>query len=65
MIFKGLKWSFVNFFFDDICVFSKTAEDHVRDVALVLDRLIEAGRTVSPSKCEVEDKDYSAVSPSS
>jgi len=35
MIFKGLKWSIVNVFFDDICVFSKTAEDHVRDVALV------------------------------
>ena len=52
MIFKGLKWSVVNVFFDDICVFSKTAEDHVRDVALVLDRLIAAGLTVSPAKCK-------------
>ena len=52
MIFKGLKWSIVNVFFDDICAFSKTAEDHVRDVALVLDRLIAAGLTVSPAKCK-------------
>ncbi len=51
-IFKGLKWSIVNVFFDDICVFSETAEDYVRDVALVLDRLIKAGLTVSPSKCK-------------
>jgi hypothetical protein len=43
----------VNLFFDDICVFIKMAEDHVQDVALVLDRLIEAGLTVSPSKCKL------------
>lgn len=50
MIFKGLKWSVVNVFFDDTYVFSKTEDDHVRDVALVLLRFIECGFTISPGK---------------
>ncbi len=44
MIFKGLKWSIVNDSFDDMCVFSKTAEDHVRGVALVLVGQANQGR---------------------
>lgn len=47
MIFKGLKWSIVNDSFDDMCVFSKTAEDHVRGVALVLVGQANQGRVYS------------------
>ncbi|GAB5031164.1 Hypothetical protein NocV09_00500340 [Nannochloropsis oceanica] len=48
VIFKGLKWSIVTVFLDDICVFSKTTGNYMRGVALVLDTLIEEELTVSP-----------------
>ena len=37
---------------DDIVVFSKTGQNHVRDVVLVLSRIIEAWLKIYVSKCE-------------
>lgn len=39
-------------FFDDILVFSSTAEQHIKDVATTLYRLFDAGLTAYPSKCK-------------
>lgn len=50
MIFKGLKWKILAVFFDDILIFSQTAEQHIKNVKTTLDRLIDAGLTVSLSK---------------
>jgi hypothetical protein len=40
-------------FLDDIVVYSKTLDDHVRDVRAVLQRLLDAGLYVKKSKCEL------------
>ncbi|EWM25149.1 hypothetical protein Naga_100016g62 [Nannochloropsis gaditana] len=50
MIYKGLKWKILAVFFDDILIFSQTAEQHIKDVETTLDRLIDAGLTVFPSE---------------
>lgn len=52
LIFRGLKWQIVNVFMDDLCVFSKTEEEHVEHVTMVLDRLIAAGLKINPRKCK-------------
>ena len=40
-------------FLDDIVVYSRTLEDHIRDVRAVLQRLLDAGLYVKKSKCEL------------
>lgn len=40
-------------FLDDIVVYSRTLEDHERDVRAVLTRLLEAGLYAKKSKCEL------------
>lgn len=51
-VLEGLKWQIANVFFDDICIFSRTAADHIRDVGLVLQRIIKAGLKIHMSKCK-------------
>jgi hypothetical protein len=36
MIFKGLKWKILAVFFDDILIFSQTAEQHIKNVKTTL-----------------------------
>ena len=43
---------FVVVFLDDCCIYSRTAEEHVEHVRLVLDALNEAGLKVKASKCD-------------
>ena len=40
-------------FFDDICVFSETFEEHLNSLDKVFNRLSEAGLTVKPAKLEI------------
>ena len=42
---------FVVVYIDDVLVFSKTLEDHLKHLTLVLDRLIEVGLKLNPTKC--------------
>ena len=50
-LFSGKEWEPVFVYLDDILIVSASFEDHVRDVGLVLDRLMEAGLRLKPSKC--------------
>lgn len=42
---------FVSVYIDDILVFSETLEDHVKHLATVMNRLIEVGLKLKPTKC--------------
>ena len=51
-VLTGLKWQIAAVYMDDIIVFSRTGEDHVRDVELVLSRIIQAGLKIHVGKCK-------------
>ena len=57
MVFQGMHWKSVLTFIDDICVFSATYEDHVRDVREVLDRVKKFGLRLQPGKCSFFKKE--------
>ena len=42
---------FVSVYIDDIMIFSRTQEDHIRHLELVLKRLIEVNLKLKPEKC--------------
>jgi len=44
-------------YLDDICIYSKTEEEHIKHVRLVLDRLRQYGLYVKLSKCEFSKKE--------
>ena len=47
----NLKWCFI--YLDDIVIFSKTQEEHIEHLDAVLQRLIDAGLKLKPSKCDL------------
>lgn len=51
LMLQGLKWKVVNVFADDILIFSQNFDDHLRDISLVLDRIISAGLKLKLRKC--------------
>jgi transposase InsO family protein len=51
LVFQGLHWKSVLTFLDDVCIFSATFEDHVRDVAEVLSRIQAHGIRLRADKC--------------
>jgi len=60
-VLTGLKWQIAAVYMDDIIVFSKTAEDHVRDVEQVLSRIINAGLKIHVGKCKWAQKEVEYV----
>ena len=50
-VLAGLKWQCCLVYLDDVVVFSRTFEQHVKDLRIVFDRLAEAGLKLKPSKC--------------
>jgi hypothetical protein len=52
-VLGDLKWNICICYFDDIIIFSKTFEDHCRHLRLVLQRLMDAGLTISPKKVQL------------
>jgi len=51
IILSGLKWQLCLVCLDDVFIFSASAEQHVKDVDVVLTRLREAGVTLNRDKC--------------
>ena len=51
-ILKPYLDKFVVVYLDDCCVFSKTAEEHVEHVQIVLDALHQAGLKIKAAKCD-------------
>ncbi len=51
MVLQGLTWQCCMVFVDDVVVYSKTWEDHLRDVGLVLQKFMEFGITLNLKKC--------------
>jgi len=50
-VIRGLS-EFSAAYLDDLVIFSKTWEDHLRHIELVLRRLCDAGLTAKPGKCQ-------------
>jgi len=51
MVLKGLTWKCCMVFVDDVVVYSRSWEDHLRDVDLVLTKFKECGITLNLKKC--------------
>jgi hypothetical protein len=52
-ILSAFLWIFTLVYVDDVVVYSKTFEDHLKHVDLVLKAIAKAGLTLSPSKCHL------------
>ena len=48
---EGLQWKITVLYLDDIIVYSRDFESHIRNLELVLDRMIAVGLKLKPSKC--------------
>ena len=51
IILSGLKWQLCLVYVDDVIILDASAEQHVKDVDVVLTRLREAGVTLNLEKC--------------
>ena len=51
IILLGLKWQLCRVYLDDFIIFSASAEQHVKEVDVVLSRLREAGVLLNLEKC--------------
>jgi hypothetical protein len=58
-VLAGLKWNTLLVYLYDIIIFSKSFDDHIRDVSLVLDRLSETNLQLKPSKCHFFQRELS------
>lgn len=52
-ILGDLKGTICSVYFDDLCVYSKTFDEHVHHIKLVLDRIRDAGITIHPGKVQL------------
>ena len=51
IILSEVRWESVIVYLDDVIIFSRTFEDHVKHLEVVLNKLHEAGATLKFSKC--------------
>ena len=51
LVLQGLQWNCCVIYLDDVLIFSKTFNQHLKDVEKVLVRFEKAGLTVKPKKC--------------
>lgn len=56
MVLKGLHWSCILVYLDDIIIFARSFQEHQQRLKTVLDRLREAGLKLKPSKCHFARK---------
>ena len=53
VVMRGLQWKTCLVYLDDIVVFAGSYKEHLERLGEVLDRLIQAGLKVKPSKCQL------------
>lgn len=53
LVLRGLSWSRVIAFLDDILVLGKTFEEHVGNLSEVLERFVNYGMKLKPKKCKL------------
>lgn len=51
-VFHDMKWKDVLIYLDDVIIFSKTVEEHLKKLDKVFERLRRANLTLKPSKCQ-------------
>ena len=56
-VLRGLTWKQCLVYIDDILIFSRTFEDHLRDIDEVLSRFITAKLKLKPQKCTFGDNE--------
>ena len=54
---------FVTAYLDDILIFSKTLQDHMQHLRLVLNRLLAAGLKLNPAKCKFIQQEIEYLGP--
>ena len=54
---SGLQWSACLIYLDDVIIFSRTFDEHLERVRLVLDRIAAAGLKLKPRKCHLFAKE--------
>merc|ERR1711893_274924 len=52
-VLAGLVWDFVVVYLDDVVIFSKTLEEHLGHLKVVLERFKKSGLKLKPRKCEL------------
>ena len=59
LIMRGLQWDIVLIYLDDLIVFSRTFDENLQRLDIVLSRLYEAGLRLKPEKCELFKEEVS------
>ena len=61
VVLSGLKWTTCLVYLDDIIVYSRTFDEHVKGLRLVLDRLRVKNLKVKLEKCEFAQPQLKAL----
>lgn len=60
-LFGKYLWQFVLVYIDDVIIFSKTVDDHIRDLSIALRLLRDSGVTLSLPKCHFAQPSLAAL----
>ena len=56
-VFAGITWKYMLVFVDDVCVYTKTFEEHLESLGQVFARARAGGVHFSPKKCHFAKKE--------
>ena len=56
LVLTGLTYEIVLVYIDDIIVYGRSFEEHLKNLTVTLDRIEEANLKISPSKCKLLQK---------
>ena len=58
LVLSGLKWNSLLVYLDDICVFSKTLEEHLDRLTIVFERFRKYKLKLNASKCQILKEEF-------
>ena len=58
MVLAGLKWTSLLVYLDDICIFSKTLEEHLERLRITFKRFEAYRLKLNPAKCQVLQQEF-------